>query len=381
MARMALLLLLLTSLAAAEDVPARSQFAGDAACAACHKDQVDSYERTAHHLTSQLANGTSILGTFARGSNVLMIADPAKATVDPGLYFKMEKRPEGFYQTATAGWPALLQTRSERMDIVIGSGVRGQSYLYWHGQQLFELPVSYWSDGNQWINSPGYQNGTMNFARPVTPRCLECHATFAEALSPDPASNRYVRQSLILGVTCERCHGSGVAHIAQAKGSILNPAGFSRDRQVDLCALCHNGTRSEELTPAFMYVPGKPLDKYLQANTGEMAAHPDVHGNQVGLLKSSRCYLSSPSMSCSTCHNVHQPEKSAAAYSTRCLACHQVEQCGMAKSLGSRIADNCIDCHMPVQPTNAIISETAGQVIRPKMRNHWIKVYPAGEIP
>jgi hypothetical protein len=30
---------------------------------------------------------------------------------------------------------------------------------------------------------------------------------------------------------------------------------------------------------------------------------------------------------------------------------------------------------MPVESTNAIASETAGQVIRPKMRNHWIKVY------
>jgi len=42
---------------------------------------------------------------------------------------------------------------------------------------------------------------------------------------------------------------------------------------------------------------------------------------------------------------------------------------------GHKIADNCIDCHMPVESTNAIVSETAGQVIRPKMRNHWIRVY------
>jgi hypothetical protein len=29
-----------------------------------------------------------------------------------------------------------------------------------------------------------------------------------------------------------------------------------------------------------------------------------------------------------------------------------------------------------VEQTNAVFSQTAGQVIRPKMRNHWIKVYP-----
>jgi hypothetical protein len=81
-------------------------------------------------------------------------------------------------------------------------------------------------------------------------------------------------------------------------------------------------------------------------------------------------------MSCSTCHDVHQPERAAAAYSDRCLSCHRVESCGMAKTMGHKIAENCIDCHMPVESTNAIASETAGQVIRPKMRNHWIKVYP-----
>jgi hypothetical protein len=361
----------------------RNTYAGDAACLSCHRDQSDPYQHTSHHLTSQPANKDSILGSFHDGSNLLVIADPATAGDNPGLYFKMEARNNGYYQTAVAGWPGHLQQRSERMDIVIGSGVRGQSYLYWHGEQLFELPVSYWSDGGRWINSPGYKDGTMNFTRAVTPRCLECHATYIEPLSLDPLTNRYDQKSLVVGIACERCHGPGADHVAlertkasTAGEAILNPAKFSRDRQVDLCALCHNGIRREEFAPAFSFAPGKPLDNYLQPNAGEIAAHPDVHGNQVGLLQKSRCYLSSPKMSCSTCHNVHQPERPAAAYSDRCLSCHQVESCGMSKTMGHKIADNCIDCHMPVEPTNAIASETAGEVIRPKMRNHWIKVYP-----
>jgi len=366
--------------------PQHEKYAGDAACLSCHQDQSNSYVHTAHHLTSQPANKDSILGSFRDGSNVLMIADPATAGDDPGLYFKMEAKDSGFYQTAVAGWPGQLQRRSERFDIVIGSGVRGQSYLYWHGDQLYELPVSYWSDGSRWINSPGYKNGTMNFSRAAIPRCLECHATYIEPRSPDPLTNQYVKASLELGISCERCHGPGADHVSlhRTKASapagltgeaILNPAKFSRDRQVDLCALCHNGIRSQELVPAFSFVPGKPLDNYLLPNEGDMAAHPDVHGNQVGLLEKSRCYLSSPNMSCSTCHDVHQPERPAATYSNRCLTCHQVESCGMSKTMGHKIADNCIDCHMPVEQTNAIISETAGQVMRPKMRNHWIKVY------
>jgi hypothetical protein len=31
---------------------------------------------------------------------------------------------------------------------------------------------------------------------------------------------------------------------------------------------------------------------------------------------------------------------------------------------------------MPLQQTNAIVSETAGRLLRTSMRTHWIKVYP-----
>jgi hypothetical protein len=364
----------------------RNQYTGDSECLGCHQKQGDTYLNTTHHLTSQMANKNSILGSFRVGSNVLMIADPATAGDNPGLYFTMEAKQNGFYQTAVAGWPGQLQKRTEPMEVVIGSGVRGQSYLYWHGEQLFELPVSYWSDGSRWINSPGYKNGTMNFSRAVTLRCLECHATNIQPLSLDPLTNRYNKQSLVIGISCERCHGPGADHVSlhrkaaaasavRGESAILNPARFSRDQQVDVCALCHNGLRTQQIAPAFSFVPGQPLDNYLQPNEGDVLAHPDVHGNQVGLLQKSRCYLSSPKMSCSTCHDVHAQERPAAAYSDRCLTCHRVESCGVAKTMGSTIANNCIDCHMPVEPTNAIVSETAGQVIRPKMRNHWIKVY------
>jgi hypothetical protein len=304
----------------------------------------------------------------------------------------MESTVDGYYQTAVTGWPDALQKRRERMDVVIGSGVRGQSYLYWRADELFELPVSYWSDGARWINSPGYRNGTTDFSRPVDARCLECHATYIRSRSSDPLANSFYKDTLVTGISCETCHGPGADHVAlhrkalpsggltdrmMLNEAILNPAKFSRDRQVDLCSLCHNGIRQEEIAPAFSFVPGQALDKYLvpeRANAGSQ--EPNVHGDQVGLLKKSRCYLSSPTMTCSTCHDVHAAERPAASYSARCLSCHTAQSCGMSKTMGARIAENCIDCHMPVQSTTAIVSDTAGEMIRPRMRTHWIKVYP-----
>jgi hypothetical protein len=44
--------------------------------------------------------------------------------------------------------------------------------------------------------------------------------------------------------------------------------------------------------------------------------------------------------------------------------------------MGHQIENKCVDCHMPIEETNVIVSETAGHVVHAKMRNHWIKVYP-----
>ena len=73
----------------------------------------------------------------------------------------------------------------------------------WKGSELYELPVSYWSDGHQWINSPGYPDGSAIFDRAVFPRCLECHTTFVLSTLGGNAKNSYVASTLIVGITCE----------------------------------------------------------------------------------------------------------------------------------------------------------------------------------
>ena len=157
-------------------------YVGDAACSSCHQEKADTFQRTAHHLTSQAADKNTIAGKFDDRENILK-------TANPELFFKMEANDKGFFQTAFTGIPPDTTTSTERFDLVIGSGGKGQTYLYWKGEELFQLPVTYWTELGQWVNSPGYRDGVADFSRRVPARCLDCHASYFESLAPP--LNRY----------------------------------------------------------------------------------------------------------------------------------------------------------------------------------------------
>src|SRR5215204_3226889 len=180
-------------------------YIGDDQCLSCHEKQ-RTYRSTAHHLTSAEANATSILGCFAPGKNILR-------TAQRELHYRMEARNDGFFQIGVLGTPPDTISVSERFDFVIGSGRKGQTYLYWGKEdQLFQLPVSYWTEVASWVNSPGYGDRSLDFSRPVVPRCLECHATFFEPIIDAGFANQYRRTNYVLGVSCEKCHGPGKQH-------------------------------------------------------------------------------------------------------------------------------------------------------------------------
>ena len=327
-------------------------------CRDCHASEVDSYQQTAHYLTSSPPTAQSILGKFTAGDNILK-------TVNPNLFFRMEERGGAFTQTAVAG----AHPRSERIAIVVGSGDKGQTYLFWDSDQLFELPVSYWAELG-WVNSPGYRDGFADFERPVIPRCLECHATYIKATPPP--ENSYAENSLVNGIQCEKCHGPSAAHAASPRAEILNPAHFSRKRQMDLCAWCHAG-HGQPLKASFAYLPGESLDQYIHFPPHDANAPLDVHGNQVDMLKLSRCFRESQ-MTCLTCHNVHVTQHDLAQFSQRCLDCHKPASATFARP-DHKLVSNCIDCHMPRQETNLIVFNTDGKQAKPLVRNHLIKVY------
>ena len=351
-----------------------SNAVGDAACLSCHQDK-QTFEGTAHRLTSRLPAADAFTGSFHPGANVLR-------TENPALYYRMDSTPEGFFQTAVLGTPPDTTIIRERIAFVTGSGRRGQSFLFWRGNALYQLPVSYWALFG-WGNSPAYRDGRPNFDRPIPPRCLECHATYFARDSSTPELHRY-RPGEILGISCETCHASGREHVERERSiarvvlpaAIVNPRRLSRQRKLDQCALCHGGAVPLTTTP-FAHVPGTAVEKQADLEIWTRPASPtvDVHGDQVGLLARSRCFQQSD-MTCSSCHDVHREQRDPVALSGKCLTCHVPQNCDLFPTRGQALTGKCVDCHMPVLPSTSVIANRVGQRIHQPVRSHWIKVYP-----
>ena len=353
------------------------QFAGSSSCAGCHKNIYDSHIHTAHYLSSQPAGDKNIKGNFQAGKN-LFVFDSHNTIV-------MERRNNGYYQVQYVNG---VEKKARRFDITIGSATRGQTYLYWWKDTLFQLPLTYLTSLNQWCNSPGYP-GKVAFGRPVTSRCLECHTTYARTLSSPEAQVEKFDHNILYGVDCEKCHGPAAQHVQfqtqhpnESIGKyIINPVPFSRQQKLDLCILCHGG-RLSKIKPSFEFQAGDSLSNYFVIDSSAKdAADIDVHGNQYGLLAASKCFRMSQ-MTCNTCHSPHKNEAGEIAlFSQRCISCHHGPNehiCKMSKTIGSMINQNCIDCHLPNQPSKAIVVLLQGEN-RPTaalMRSHLIKYYP-----
>ena len=194
----------------------RDQYVGDAACRDCHQAESHSYLGSAHHVAYCPPDAASIDGKFTAGCEHFN-------HIQPIFLLHHERHRGGLLSACGRMLPAFGYDHSQRTDrSLIGSGRKGQTYLYWKGSELFELPVSYWSETGQWMNSPGYPDGLPNFDKPIIPRCLECHATYIESLPPP--LNHFEKTSVVLGITCEKCHGAGKMHVeAERSHKVTSP--------------------------------------------------------------------------------------------------------------------------------------------------------------
>jgi hypothetical protein len=239
----------------------------------------------------------------------------------------------------------------------IGSGRRGLSYLFAQEGFLFESPVNWYSQEKRWDMAPAYQNAhEIPLNLPVYTSCLRCHVSGMRAplqgtddLYPKPAF-------LDAGVSCERCHGPGAAHITgaemtEAAGTIVNPSRLSPERRDAVCMQCHlEGKVAIERRGRHTYEfqPGDDLSDYTRYYVMPGSRGGRLGGvSQVEALTLSLCKKKSgDAMSCTSCHDPHYKppaEERVTYYREKCLACH-----------GTHFASkhhvdqpDCTLCHMP----------------------------------
>jgi hypothetical protein len=325
-------------------------YAGSQTCFNCHQKIYEQHLETPHHNTSQIATKNNVTGDFAVHNNLQLNDSIRYIMTDEGKLFQ-------------AAYKDRKLIRKESFDIVIGSGTKGKTYLYWKESKLYQLPVSKLSLGNRWINSPGYTNDKINFDRAVIPNCLECHTTFARNQLPtDFNSNVYVKNEMIFGVDCESCHGPSLQHVKAHTNDLelktpkymTSIKSLTQQQQLDACARCHSGLRKPLKMP-FTFKTGDNLSSFRMPNYKPIdTTQLDVHGNQYALLTSSKCFTQSDDLNCTTCHNPHKNERgNLSQFSAQCISCHNNFNIHKTPLKGEE-KTNCINCHMPLLKSSAI---------------------------
>lgn len=359
-------------------------YIGSVTCIKCHEVISKNYATTAHARSSCPADRKNIKGSFHEDSNQYQYT--------PHVKVSMQERKGRFFQVA---YLDEIEKAAYPFDIVIGSGRKAQTYLYWLGSNAYQLPVTYSVNANSWVNSPNYPSNKVRFDRMIPVGCFECHSSFIERTGIHEQNAYRVDDlnpnKIIYGIDCERCHGPAAEHVnyqtnhpsekmAKYITAYKNLSNFQR---LENCAACHSGIHEPNKSP-FFFKPGEILSDYFKPEkVTQVASEMDVHGNQYQLLQASKCFKGSiQQMSCSSCHNPHLQERNnLEILSAKCMSCHAINTskfCSFAKTVGSGITSNCIDCHMPASASKTITLQSEGQK-RPTaniVRSHLIAIYP-----
>jgi len=310
----------------------------------------------------------SDLGSRSRSAKSMMQSS------DPALAFQMVHDSDGYHQAVRlADFELQLPVH-----VYTGSAKAGQTFLYWHKQRLYQSFVSYLTELDQWIPSPGYFDTTADFTREIGTTCLECHVTYIE---PGAERGSLKPETAVWGISCERCHGPARDHVEyhrtfpdeKVAKHIAQPADLTRQQQLDICSQCHSGSESL-MTGRFDFRPGMEGSKAKtrRVSSGVGGVHT---ANQLNRLAMSRCFQNSE-MTCTTCHDPHLNQRGQRqVFSKSCLECHTSSHCGMSAQIGESISDNCIDCHMPTGDNDQMTIEVGGgDRFTVRMIDHYIRV-------
>ncbi len=310
-------------------------FVGIHVCAECHGHRAAEFQETRHFLACTSSSGAGAPG-FAPGLGV-------HVTRDPNVRFEMSRSGDQVLATGVHLSPQGKKEVDDRIGLVYGAGGKGdEMYHAWRDDKLFTLPIAWLYPLQCWGNA------VDSIDAPATvDSCVECHNTWVASV---PGTvNQYRREGMLLGVTCERCHGPGQSHVAHHRAhpkgvahAIVHPGNLSRDRLMDVCSQCH--TNVKQRGPAFSYRPGEPLEDFFRS-VHTQQPEDEIVANQERSLRLSACFQKSE-MTCVTCHDPHRPNP-AAVVKRACFKCHESSACMDRPSLPVAVRDDCVGCHMP----------------------------------
>ena len=308
-------------------LPSRKDFVGSEACAQCHASVASSVRDT--EMAKALLR--------PEDSEILRAHDGQSFRLDSYLY-KLERTPQG--HTFTIGHGS--GSTSQPITWAFGEGNVSQVYVTEKQGTFYESHFSYYGGANGFdrtTNQPRQAQSIQSaVGRIVMPdemrKCFACHAA---AVTASGGFN-----DVILGVTCEACHGPGADHVAAMKAGveggeafILNPARLDRVASVDFCGSCHVN--------------------WVDVQMGDLLGPPTVRFPAYR-LQNSRCWEKGDArITCVGCHDPHQPlVHSTDYYDQKCLGCH-VNRAATAPTKDHpgkacpQADHNCASCHMPKQ--------------------------------
>ncbi|WP_291907293.1 multiheme c-type cytochrome [Chitinophaga sp. CB10] len=371
--------------------PRGPAYAGDDACKSCHRPEFEKHRGSAHFFASARADEHSVLGSFIAPAN--QFSFPGGATV------QMVKEGSQLYQQAYRDGRPMEKAN---FAVTMGQGRKAQTYLSYKEKKYYQLPISYFTQVHSWANSPGFPATQPYFGRVVPADCFSCHSSYVKyetAFEGMRQVETFAENEVMYGINCERCHGPAREHAdfhtnhpkEKSAQHIARIGALTRQQQVDMCAVCHAGLKTPQRS-LFAFRPGDKLSDFIMADylaTGSERHSNDVHGNQYQLLTASKCYRASNQLTCNTCHNPHEDNRSnLQTYNYQCLSCHQpatAKFCTSKEMAPELLQQQCVNCHMPVQPSRVItlLPDGKPQPVADSLRSHLIKVYrqaisPAG---
>lgn len=358
-------------------------YAEPTTCANCHQAIAQSYAQSAMARTFGVVTSAKQFPELS-GGTFTHAASAQQFTV-----FSQDNQPH-LKRQQNSDDGKIINVFAAPINYWFGSGKHARSYISRiNTSELIELPLTWYAeDKGHWAMSPGYDRADhAGFSRKLTARCMSCHNGVMQLPNPTWDTGTHFPAQLPTGIDCQRCHGPGQAHVEAARqgfdatrirSAIVNPARLAPARQMDVCMQCHLETTTLKLPASllragrevFSYRPGEPLENYiLHFDRAGQSSERFEFASAAYQLRKSACFTQSRgALTCTTCHNPHEPSDTPAAqqrYVAACQSCHQTTLPKLIAARQHTPQQNCVTCHLPKRhPADAIHTSVTDHFIQ-----------------